>query len=334
VRSGIRTRILSFCALVCVVGCLLAVAAVTGISRLISPDPHEHSRSRDDMECSISHTGGTLVFNANGMGERDLYYADLVSHTVRRISATPEYETARSLSPDGMWIAYAAGKPGEREDQLYLRSVDGAVVRQRTSGSANICSPQFFPSGDRIMFTRDTDYHLGGFSANWDGGGSLWSVRTDGSGLRRLLPQLEYVVDPRLSPDGKWIVYMGDAIYVARSDGSGSPKKIAGADARYADFSPDSTRVVYVEGQYSTTSGMYIEPIAGGRPVRILGAPQGCFYPHFTPNGSQIIFQVEVWRDGGSGNPQFSLWRVGLKGAPAVQIAGPVLFADPERAHP
>jgi Tol biopolymer transport system component len=288
------------------------------------------------MECSISRPGVSLVFNAHGMGERDIYYADLVSHTVRRIAATPEYETAPSLSPDGKWIAYAAGKPGEREDQLYLRSVDGTVVRQLTSGSANICSPQFFPTGDRIMFTRDTDYHLGGLSANWNGGGSLWSMRTDGSDLRQVLPELGYVFDPRLSPDGKWIVYMGGglSIYVTRTDGTGSPKKIAGGDARYPEFSPDNKQVVYVDGQYSTTTDMYNISIAGGKPVKILGAPQGCLYPHFTPNGSQIIFQVEDWPNGGSGGPQFSLWRVGLKGAPAVQIAGPVLFADPERAHP
>ena len=329
-----RRLIPGCCVLTCAVGCFLAVAHLTGCSRLIFPDPHEHSRDRQDMECSISRTGAALVFNAHGRGERDLYYADLVRHTVRCIAATRDYETAPVLSPDGQWIAYPAGRPGEREDQLYLRSVDGAVVRQLTSGNANTCSPRFFPSGDRLLFARDTDYHLGGLSANWWGGGSLWSVRTNGSDLRRVLPQLGHVVDPRLSPDGKWIVYMSSGIYVTRTDGTGLPHKIAGSDARYADFSPDNRSVVYVEGGYSATSGLYVVSIASGKPTKIQGAPQGCFYPHFAPDGKQVFFQVEAWPNGGSGDPQFSLWRVGMKGAPAVRIAGPVLFEDPEQAHP
>ncbi len=314
--------------------CVLALLFANGISRLIIPDPNEHSRSRSDMEFSLSRTGTALVVNAHGTGGRDLYYADLVTHTVRRIAATPDYETAPAISPNGKWIAYASGKPGEREDQLWLRSVDGAVVRQLTFGAANICSPRFYPSANRILFTRDTDYHWGGLAANWWGGGTLWSIKTDGSELRPVLPDLGIVSDPRLSRDGKWIVYMDGGIWVTRLDGTGHPKQVAGSDARCADFSPDGKRVVYVEGQYSTTMDIFTVPISGGKATKVLGAPLGAYYPHFTPDGKHILFQVETWPNGGSGDPQSSLWRVGLKGAPAVQIAGPVLFEDSEHASP
>lgn len=281
---------------------------------------HAHSRPVGDFDFAIVPNGREIVFDAPGAGGHDLFLLDLTTNKGRCIAATPDYETRPAVSPDGKWLAYSAGRPGEREDQLYLRSIDGSVVRTLTSGDANICWPSFYPSGERILFVRDTDYRWGGLAANWQEQGSLWSVRTDGSDLRPVLPKLKHVRSPRVSRDGKWIAYVKDALYVTRADGTGAPRTLAGGHAQTPDFSPDGTNIVFFSGQYRTTMCLQTVSISGGKPKPIAGGPTEALRPRYSPDGKSILFLVETW-SGNKTDVHYSLWRVALKGGPAVQVA-------------
>jgi hypothetical protein len=42
-----------------------------------------------------------------------------------------------------------------------------------------------------------------------DGAAGAWAARADGSGLRRLLPEPDFVGEPRLSPDGHLMAFLG-----------------------------------------------------------------------------------------------------------------------------
>ena len=103
----------------------------------------------------------------------DLYRLDLATLRVTRIAATQDYEVAPEISPDGNSVVYAAGKPGDRADHIFLRSLDGKTVRQLTAEDANDAAPAFSPDGSLIAFTRDKTYNWGGLASNWDAGGAL-----------------------------------------------------------------------------------------------------------------------------------------------------------------
>src|SRR5262245_45564715 len=103
-----RLRHLAEIATSSTVGFLLVIAlmvegCVSGHDR-----PHGHG----DVTFGITPRGDALVFNAAGMGGHDLYLLDLETLRVKRVAATPDYEVAPEVSPDGKSIVYAAGKPG------------------------------------------------------------------------------------------------------------------------------------------------------------------------------------------------------------------------------
>src|SRR5438105_3451938 len=104
-------------------------------------DGHDRPGGHTDVRFDISSQGDRIVFNAAGEGGRDLYLLDLRSLKVTRIAATQEYEVGPRFSPDGNWVVYAAGRPGDRADHIFLRSLDGKTVKQLTAEEANDASP-------------------------------------------------------------------------------------------------------------------------------------------------------------------------------------------------
>ena len=108
------------------VGAFLTVCALTALTLMIwnSTKAHDRPGGYGDVTFGIAPRGDALVFNASGMGGRDLYLLDLKTHRVRRIAETPDYEVAPGFSPDGNSIVYSAGKPGDRADYIFVRSLD------------------------------------------------------------------------------------------------------------------------------------------------------------------------------------------------------------------
>jgi Tol biopolymer transport system component len=85
---------------------------------------------------------------------------------------------------------------------------------------------------------------------------SLWSVRPDGTGLRRIYHTRQNAKRPRLSPDRKWIAFDGAApgkrpltdfdVQTVRTDGT-HRRTLAGTPEYELDaqWSPDGTRLSY-----------------------------------------------------------------------------------------
>jgi hypothetical protein len=120
-------------------------------------------------------------------------------------------------SPDGRWIAFTRlGRDGERSlYRLLIARADGsgervlftnregwfANMETRTNGSPR--TPLWSPDGQRIVFVRA--HHRGG---------TLWSVRRDGTDLRRLtrpMPRMTHAPPSALSAAGGALSGRADA---------------------------------------------------------------------------------------------------------------------------
>jgi Tol biopolymer transport system component len=315
------------------------------VALMLSGCMNEHSRSlgHGDITFVISPRGDAIVFNAVGVGGLDLYLLDMKTSRVTRIAATPDYEVDPSFSSDGKWIVYAAGKPGDRADHLFLRSLDGQTLKQLTAEDANDGSPSFSPDGSLIVFTRDKTYNWGGLASNWDAGGVLCVIRTDGTGLREIMTGDSIAIDPHFSPDGKSILFWEeDGLRLVASDGSQSPRRIDGPNGRQAVYSPDGRSIAFSMGRYAPDHRIFLAA-ADGTGSRKLAHPgegrlaspgEGCFRPAFTPDGSRILFFLEDWPDGPTGVPKESLWEAGVEGGKPREIAGYALFDDPLNWRP
>ena len=121
--------------------------------------------------------------------EQTLYELDARGARVRPIRTLRNPSASWcNLSPDGGWLACrTAGVP---EDLVLVRA-DGGELRRLTSDIHKDRVPAWDPAGERLAFYSTR-------SGQWD----YWSIRVDGSDLRRLT-EIGEVNQAAWSPDGK-----------------------------------------------------------------------------------------------------------------------------------
>jgi Tol biopolymer transport system component len=130
-----------------------------------------------------------------------------------------------ATSPDGKYLVYTAVDANSQPAGLRIADAPGDDPRPLLAGQgfAYIRSPNFSPDGARIVFSAVggpgasstpslTGWTPPGFGIAeahgipWD----IWSVRPDGTDLRRLTHEGEDTPIPTWSPDGKWVAFAGE----------------------------------------------------------------------------------------------------------------------------
>ena len=144
------------------------------------------------------------------------------------------YDARPAWSPGGRRIAFGNSSAGS--SKLFVMNADGTnPVQLATTGPGSDRDPTWSPDGQRIAFTgyRDNDV-------------DIYSIKVDGSDLRRLTndPGAEYF--PAWSPDGAFIAYTSapvgesEQVHVMRADGSESRRvtPVHDAQSRVLDLNP------------------------------------------------------------------------------------------------
>ena len=172
----------------------------------------------------------TYVMNADG------------SH-VRRVTVNRELvDLAPSWAPDGRTLVLAKGPSDTLVTDLWTVDLGTGRERRLTRFPGTETLPDWSPDGDRIVFTGDVAE---------PGGSDIYSIRSDGSGLRRLT-DLDTAGPPTYSPDGRWITFgavVGENfdVFVVRANGSGlrNLTRDPGYDD-YPTFSADGRSILFV----------------------------------------------------------------------------------------
>ncbi len=135
----------------------------------------------------------------------------------------------------------------------------------------------------------------------------LYTMRADGSGLRRLTRTPASERWPTWSPDGRKIAFErgGRFFLVGRAGGRARPIRITGVPRRWTpSWSPDGSQLVFAGGRGTNTSGIYRVKSSGGA-ARLILRRDWVSSPSWSPDGSLIAFavgpQLYVMRPDGRG---------------------------------
>jgi TolB protein len=281
-----------------------------------------------NAEAYFSYDGRRLIF----MSTRQPYQCDQIftmntdGSDVRLVSTGKGRTTCGYFYPDGKHLLYssthAAGDAcPPRPDyshgyvwgvyssyQIYYADDSGKILKQLTTGPGYNAEATLSADGNKIVFTSSRDGDL-----------DIYTMNTDGSGVRRLTDTLGYDGGPFFSPDDKWIVYRAHHptdpqeiaryksllaqdlvepnemdLYVMRADGSDQQQitKLGGASFS-PSFFPDSRRVIFASN-YEHPGSSQFELYAVGRDGRNLERVTfvGGFnaFPQFSPDGKRLVF--------------------------------------------
>ena len=127
----------------------------------------------------------------------------------------------------------------------------------------------------------------------------IWSMRADGTHVRRLTSSPVMEFDPTWSPDGSRIAYRHwphdgtSRILVMKADGSGQTAAINNDRADgWADYSPDGKSFVF-ESNRNGSFDVYTRGVSGGTSSRLTNKSSFDGYPVWSPDQTEIAFESD-----------------------------------------
>ena len=152
----------------------------------------------DEVHPAFTPDGTVLVFSSNRAdGNWDIYSAAISTSTWTRLTTHQAADRFPTLSADGRMIAFRSERDGNSE--IYLMDADGSNLRRVTDDPAFDGYPSIIPDGSGLVFVSNRSGQWNVYVANLAGGGVTALEQREGW-------QMHF---PRLSSDGRWLVYAG-----------------------------------------------------------------------------------------------------------------------------
>jgi Tol biopolymer transport system component len=202
-----------------------------------------------------------------GDGFPDWSHTGLIAFQ-RTLSANP-------AQPEGLSAIFVMTPDGTHVRQLTLRSENPASGTNRFYDE----SPGWSPSGRQLAFDR---------GRNSDNLHAIFTMQSNGGGLRRITPWQLDASQPQYAPNGQWIAFRScencntsGNIWLVHPDGSGlhalTHTPPGTGKWQSCAFSPNGRWVVSAEGHVVggqlQNAHIFIIPVAGGAPANVTNNP-------------------------------------------------------------
>jgi Tol biopolymer transport system component/DNA-binding winged helix-turn-helix (wHTH) protein len=258
--------------------------------------------ARGDVDPALSPDGRTLIFVRDAdTGSSALYRLPLSdrfepSGPATVLLSNGNWNRSPAWHPDGRRLVFNSGQWGRQ--RLWTLAIDNPLAARPIVGAGvDAQQPAFSPEGD-VLFTR------------WFFRQQIWILPLAGPGraggeLRPLFTSTRADSQPRVTPDGKHVVFQSDRtgafeVWISRIDGSDVRKvtSFGGAPAGGPDISPDGELIAFdaiVDGQRE----IYVCDVHGGSLRRLTNSPADDVLPRWSADGRSIYFHSA--RDGPGG---------------------------------
>jgi TolB protein len=210
----------------------------------------------------------------------------------KRLTFNGSFDLGAVWSPNGQRIAFSGQTLGVSGAQVFVMDADGGPPTAITDPAMgpNAMFPGWSPHGDRLVFQG-----IAGPGQAHD----IWSVKSDGTDLRRLTDNPAADLRADYSPDGRRIAFQSNRdgnveIYVMNADGSGQTRLTdsPGADAA-PDLSPDGRKLVF-QSERDGNLELYTMNADGTGQTRLTNHPGRDLDPAWSPTGLWITFDRDV----------------------------------------
>jgi TolB protein len=250
---------------------LYVIPVEGGAPRRLTTDPAQDGLPRWTAD------GRSVVFTSRRSGNWQLWSVPAEGGAPKRLRTNAYTEWQADESPDGRTLAFLSNAEGPEFLWLLDRSTGHlrALVRHRRR--AILGNPDWSPEGDRIVF-----------SSNQRQGHQIYVVDVASGEEKRVSPVGG--CEPRFSPDGRKIVYVGrrprkeESRILEHDLATGEERVLVDWPALNYDpaWSPDGSEIAFA----STLTGsweIYRQRLSDGRAWRVTFDGKDARYPDYRP---------------------------------------------------
>jgi TolB protein len=157
---------------------------------------------------SWSPKGDWIVFTSERTGPAELYRIHPDGGGLGRLTNDPAYDDQAAFSPDEKRIVFVSSRATGRANLWIMDIATHQATRLTRNKDGGDFRPSWSPNGKWIAFSSDRGSSLPRAKGGWEilQVTSIYLIRPDGSGLKRLTKSGGFCGSPKWTPDSKSVV--------------------------------------------------------------------------------------------------------------------------------